>query len=91
VAFTVAASDGDRWWWLRWDKHLRGLAEMDPCPESRSSESVEETCLLPERHPGPHSYEIRTGLHPIEVSPADREEVRPARFPWGDRRQERPG
>ncbi|MEV4705464.1 hypothetical protein [Actinoplanes sp. NPDC049316] len=56
AAFVAAAHGGDRWWWLRWDVRRRELLLREPC--DRSDEDTADDCLLPEAHPGRHSFEF---------------------------------
>ena len=58
VAFAVAAEGGDQWWWVYWDKERAELIDIDPCPAERYLRPWTDSCLLPDRHPGPHSFEI---------------------------------
>ena len=58
VAFAVAADDGDRWIWVRWSPESRGFAQIDPCSTVSADPAIEDCCLLPHAHTGPHSFEI---------------------------------
>jgi hypothetical protein len=62
VAFTVAVSGGEHWWWLRWESGLRNLVRADGCVHIREDGPQSDECLLPEDHQGPHSFEIRAVL-----------------------------
>jgi len=59
VAFTVAASGGERWWWLLWAADLRKLVEAHPCDRRQNHGPHRDDCLLPQDHPGPHSFDIQ--------------------------------
>lgn len=61
LAFTVAAHGGDQWWWLCWAERLREVVQIDPCDSTRMYGFARDCCLLPCRHPGPHSFEVRAG------------------------------
>jgi len=65
VGFVVAAGGGDQLWWLRWAKHLRDVAQMELC-DGKDIDGQDD-CLLPYRHQGPHSFDIR----PIQQSSCD--------------------
>ena len=55
----VATSEGyERWWWLRWGPRAREVLQIDPCAAERTGAHPDD-CLLPERHLGPHSFELR--------------------------------
>lgn len=57
VALVVAAYDGDQLWWLRWAGHRRDVVNIELCDGTDADEH--DDCLLPDRHSGPHSFEIR--------------------------------
>jgi hypothetical protein len=57
VAFAVAASGGNQVWWLRWAGRLRDVVRIELCDGRDADE--QDDCLLPYRHSGPHSFEIR--------------------------------
>ena len=59
VAFTVAAHNGEQWWWLRWAERHRDVVQIDPCGSTRTDGPQLDDCLLPGRHPGPHSFDIQ--------------------------------
>jgi len=59
VAFTVGADNGERWWWLRWAVGSRKVVQIEPCDGRRAVDPRLDDCLLPYRHPGPHSFDIR--------------------------------
>jgi len=59
VAFAVAAHGGDQWWWLRWDGRSGAageLVQIDPCDAVLPQGRYADDCLLPQGHPGPHSF-----------------------------------
>jgi hypothetical protein len=58
IAFTLAAPGGEHWWWVRWSVRLHEVVRLDPC-DGEGSGPYRDCCLLPVRHPGPHSFEIR--------------------------------
>ena len=60
VAFIVAAHDGDQWWWLRWTGESRDLVQIDPCTAERATGPYRDCCLLPDQHPGPHSFDLES-------------------------------
>jgi hypothetical protein len=62
VAFTVAGSGGQRWWWLIWTANVRTLLEADPCDRTQQHGLQRDECLLPYHHPGPHTFDIRATL-----------------------------
>lgn len=57
VAFVVAACGGNQLWWLRWAGRIRQVVQIEPCDGRDADE--QDDCLLPRRHRGPHSFEIR--------------------------------
>jgi hypothetical protein len=57
VAFVVAACEGSQLWWLRWSARNRDLVKIELCDVADADEL--DDCLLPYRHRGPHSFEIR--------------------------------
>lgn len=62
VAFTLAALEGDQWWWLRWTGRVREVIQLDPCDDGPVEGPGCDFCLLPDGHPGPHSFEIRLSI-----------------------------
>jgi hypothetical protein len=63
IAFAGAARDGEQWWWLRWDGgsgEPAELVQIDPCPAELPQGRYADDCLLPEGHPGPHSFDVPT-------------------------------
>lgn len=38
VAFTLAALDGDQWWWLHWTGRIREVIQLDPCDDGPAEE-----------------------------------------------------
>jgi len=76
VAFAAATRDGDQWWWLRWDGQSGGAAELvqiDPCSAVLPQGRYADDCMLPQGHPGPHSFDLPARpplsgkLHPVRV------------------------
>jgi hypothetical protein len=59
IAFVVAASGGERWWWLRWAPDRCELFLADTCEGTQTDGPWGDWCLLPQGHPGPHSFSIR--------------------------------
>jgi hypothetical protein len=59
VAFTVAAHDGDQWWWLRWTASQDELTPLDRCDVEQAEVANPDYCMLPIGHDGPHSFQIR--------------------------------
>jgi len=75
VAFVAAVHGGDQWWWVRWDGQLRAavqVVQIDPCDAELPHGGYADDCLLPEGHPGPHSFH----LPPLAVPPGERRPVR---------------
>jgi hypothetical protein len=61
MAFAAAAQDGDQWWWLRWDGQPSGVGELvqiDPCDAELPRGPYADDCVLPQGHPGPHSFDL---------------------------------
>src|SRR5690348_12730089 len=58
IASTVAASGGEHWWWLRWAPEIRELFSTDSCDGTQADGPWSDWCLLPQGHPGPHSFDI---------------------------------
>jgi hypothetical protein len=58
----VAAFGGNQLWWLRWAGRLRDVVQIGLCDGSDPDE--QDVCLLPHRHRGPHSFEIRSVHEP---------------------------
>jgi hypothetical protein len=60
MAFAAAAHDGDQWWWLRWDDRpgeVGELIQIDPCEAVLPQGRYADDCVLPQGHPGPHSFD----------------------------------
>jgi len=57
VAFAVAAHAGDQLWWLHWAGRLRDVVQLELC-EAELADSM-DSCLLPQHHQGPHSFDIQ--------------------------------
>jgi hypothetical protein len=60
VAFAATADDGD-WWWLYWGGQTRELRQVDPCDSRSLDDPYLDDCLLPDGHPGPHSFDLASG------------------------------
>jgi hypothetical protein len=75
MAFATAAHDGDQWWWLRWSGQpaavVGELVQIDPCDAVFLHGPYPDDCILPQGHPGPHSFDVLTasqvsgGRHPV--------------------------
>jgi hypothetical protein len=61
MAFATTADDGQPWWWLCWEGQTRQVRQIELCDTSWLNEPYIDDCLLPEDHPGPHSYELHDG------------------------------
>jgi hypothetical protein len=75
VALVATVRGGDQWWWLRWDGQLGEAIEVmqiDPCDAELSQGRYADDCVLPEGHPGPHSFD----LPPLPFLPGKRHSVR---------------
>jgi hypothetical protein len=59
VAFVMAAYDGERWWWARWDTWRHEVVSLGVC--AGPFEAEHDDCLLPEGHPGEHSFQLAAG------------------------------
>jgi hypothetical protein len=54
----ATVSDGDQlWWWLCWAGQAREIRQIDLCAGRDLDDPYLDECLLPEGHPGTHSYE----------------------------------
>jgi len=61
VALVATARGGDQWWWLRWDGspgEVIEVIQIDPCDAELPQGRYADECLLPEGHPGPHSFDL---------------------------------
>ena len=58
LAFVVAADGGEQWWWLRWSNRSRELAQIDPCSAVQTDPVMDDDCMLPDDHSGPHSFDM---------------------------------
>jgi hypothetical protein len=61
IALVATAHGGDQWWWLRWDGQLgepKEVVHIEPCDAELPHERYADDCLLPEGHPGPHSFDL---------------------------------
>ncbi|MEV8504532.1 hypothetical protein AB0368_06825 [Actinoplanes sp. NPDC051475] len=56
AAFVVASDGGDRWWWIRWNAMNRRLSCLQTC--DRADQLTGDDCLLPQKHPGRHTFEM---------------------------------
>jgi hypothetical protein len=61
LAFATTASDGDLWWWLYWKERTREVRQVDLCDGRLLDDPYPDDCLLPDGHPGPHSFELHDG------------------------------
>ncbi|GAA1035741.1 hypothetical protein GCM10009557_44530 [Virgisporangium ochraceum] len=59
IAFTGAADDGERWWWLYWASDRHRLIQVDTCARASINGPHRDECLLAQDHSGPHSFDIR--------------------------------
>jgi hypothetical protein len=57
IAFAVATHGGNQLWWLRWAERQRNVVQLELCP-AEEADSMDD-CLLPQRHRGPHSFDIQ--------------------------------
>jgi hypothetical protein len=76
VTLVATVHDGDQWWWLRWAGQLGETVEVvqiDPCDAELPQGRYADDCLLPQGHPGPHSFH----LPPLPSLRDDRHPVRP--------------
>jgi hypothetical protein len=78
VALVATVRDGDQWWWLRWDGQVGEAIEVvqiDPCDAELPQARYADDCLLPEGHPGPHSFDLpplpslAEERHPVRIRP----------------------
>jgi hypothetical protein len=58
IVFAGTTEGDDRWWWLHWSGRIESVVQADPCPVEEPCGSYTEPCLLPQRHPGPHSFQL---------------------------------
>jgi len=61
VALVATVHGGDQWWWLRWDSQPAEALEViqiDPCAAELPHGQYADDCVLPEGHPGPHSFDL---------------------------------
>ena len=61
MAFAASADGGDLWWWLCWTGQTRELRQIETCEGSCLDDPYLDDCLLPDGHPGPHSFDLRNG------------------------------
>jgi hypothetical protein len=58
LALVATVQGGDQWWWLRWDGQLREVIQIDPCEAELPQGQYADGCVLPDGHPGPHSFDL---------------------------------
>lgn len=58
MALAATMRGGDQWWWLRWDGQLREVIQIDPCQAELPQGQYADGCVLPNSHPGPHSFDL---------------------------------
>lgn len=73
VALVATAHGGDQWWWLRWDERHSAAIQIDPCDAELPQGRYADECVLPDGHPGPHSFD----LLPLLPLPGRRHRVPP--------------
>jgi hypothetical protein len=61
VAFAATADDGEMWWWLYWSGQAREVRQVDLCDGRCLDDPYLDDCLLPDGHPGPHSFDLPVG------------------------------
>jgi len=61
VVVAATADDGELWWWLQWGSHWREVRQIDLCEARWLDDPYLDDCLLPEGHPGPHSFQLQAG------------------------------
>ena len=80
VALVATTHEGDHWWWLRWAGRQGAIVEtvmrIDPCDAELRQGQYSDDCFLPDRHPGPHSFD----LLPLQVLPGKRHRAWPLRL-----------
>jgi hypothetical protein len=59
TAFAATSENDELWWWLLWGGHTREVRQIDLCEARSLNDPYRDDCLLPEGHPGRHSYELR--------------------------------
>lgn len=78
AALVGTSRGGDQWWWLRWRGDLDETAEVlqtGPCDAELPHGKYADDCLLPDGHPGPHSFHLPPlpsvpgELHPGRIRP----------------------
>ncbi|GHJ47272.1 hypothetical protein Cs7R123_46140 [Catellatospora sp. TT07R-123] len=75
IAFCQSiGADEEAAWWITWnsDRRMRSLVELPFCCDDCIAA---DACLLPDGHPGRHSFELTTLL----VPPSDLDLLRPVR------------
>jgi len=61
AALVATAQGGDEWWWLRWGGpggETIEVTQIDPCDAELPQGRYADDCLLPDGHPGPHSFHL---------------------------------
>jgi hypothetical protein len=61
VAFATSADDGELWWWLCWTGQTREVRQIEICDGRCLDDPYRDDCLLPDGHPGPHSFDLHNG------------------------------
>jgi hypothetical protein len=58
AALLATACGGDQWWWLRWDRQVHELLQIDPCTAELAEQPSGDCCILPDGHVGRHSFDL---------------------------------
>ncbi|GAA0920280.1 hypothetical protein [Virgisporangium aurantiacum] len=66
VGLVVAAYAGNQLWWLHWAGQHRDMVQSELC-DGRDPDEHDD-CLLPYRHRGAHSFEIRPVHEPSDIA-----------------------
>jgi hypothetical protein len=61
IALAAISDAGQSWWWLCWASQARAVRRIDLCAGRQLDAPYLDECLLPEGHPGLHSYESPGG------------------------------
>jgi hypothetical protein len=61
VTFATTADDCELWWWLCWGGQTREVCQIEVCDARWLDDPYLDDCLLPDGHPGPHSFELQIG------------------------------
>jgi hypothetical protein len=59
IALVATANDGDQWWWLQWDNKVGEVIQINPCDAELPQRRYADECVLPDGHPGPHSFDLK--------------------------------